>query len=60
MHGFLDGMFSAAFGLCNVLLTLLFVILKLIGALVCSWLWILLPIFLASLFLTVATLPRAP
>lgn len=60
MHGFLDGLFSTTFALVCLFLTLLFVALKLIGVLVCSWWWILLPIFLVLLFLIISTLPGAP
>lgn len=60
MHGFFDGLFSITSAVGCILLTLLFVALKLIGVLVCSWWWILLPISLVLLFLTISTLPGAP
>lgn len=60
MHGFFDGVISTALALIYLFLTLLFVILKLIGVLVCSWWWVLLPIFLVLLFLIISTLPGAP
>lgn len=60
MHGLFDGLFCGTVAWGFIFLVLLFFILKVIGALVCSWWWILLPIFLFLLFALLSSLPGAP
>lgn len=59
MHGFLDGLFSITLTYAAIIFLLLFVALKLIGVLICSWWWVILPIGLVILFLILSTQPGA-
>ena len=60
MHGFFDGMFCGMTAWGCIFLVLFFIILKVIGALVCSWWWIFLPILLFLLFALLSSFPGAP
>ena len=60
MNGLFDGMFSVLAAMGCFLLLLLFALLKLIGVLVVSWWWVMLPISLVVLFVIICAQPGAP
>ena len=60
MNGLFDGMFSFVAAMGCFILLLLFVLLKLIGVLVVSWWWVMLPISLVVLFVIICAQPGAP
>ncbi len=60
MNGLFDGMFSFVAAIGCFILLLHFVFLKLIGVLVVSWWWVMLPISLVVLFVIISAQPGAP